>query len=164
MACRNAQVQAELYEDYVSGLLPAQQATEVERHLSECGDCRMYVSEARQSGVMLRAAFQPAPAASVAFWTRLRASVREQESRMANDFWGAVEQLAWRLSFGAAALVMLLVGIVIGSKLPQPAPGGGEGSAMQAESRDIFPEPVRQAVDSNDVLLELAAGRSRNGR
>jgi len=157
--CRNAETRPEILEDYVSGALPATEAATFETHLQGCAECREQVEVARQAGQLLRAAYEPAAQPSGAFWTRLRAQLREEESRLATggDFWSAVEQLAWRLSFGAAALVVLLVGVVIGTQLPGRTP---ETPGTYAEARDIFPEPV-QAMDGNDVLLELASGKGR---
>lgn len=160
MTCSRYADRTEMLEDYACGSLAAPQATEVRLHLESCAECRAAVHGAGVTGHLLRAAFAPAAAPAGAFWTRLRAELEEQESRLlqAGDFWGTFEQLAWRLSFGAAALAVLLLGIVIGTQLPRlPV------ETTQAESRDIFQEPVRQPANGDEVLLELAAGRSRAG-
>jgi len=161
VVCQNAFDQAR-WEDYLQGALSSAEREQVEMHLQACAVCREEVAAARSAAPLLRAAYEAAPQPSGAFWTRLRVQLHEEEARrQGGDFWGAVEQLAWRLSLGAAAVVVLLVGVVIGTQLPaQPR----ETAGLQPESRDIFPEPVRQPMDGNDVLLELAAGRSRNGR
>ncbi len=162
MTCRLEPNRPELLEDYLSGALSRTEAGELEAHLSGCAECRDELAAAREAGVLLKSAYLPAPPVSGAFWTRLGAHLREEQERAANgDFWSCVEQLAWRLSFGAAALVMLLLGIVIGTQLP---PQTSDTVGVRAESRDIFPEPAGQAVDSNDVLMELASGRGREGK
>jgi anti-sigma factor RsiW len=150
----------EALEDYVGGALEASQAEAVRAHLDSCAECRDAVSEANTAGDLLREAYEPARVPAGAFWTRLRAELREEEARAAagGEFWGSLERLAWRLSFGAAALAMLLVGIVIGSQFPVPPV-----DEAQTETREVFPEPVRQPVDRNEVLLELSSARTGNG-
>ena len=161
MTCPSMGNRVEILEDYRSGSIAAPQAEELRLHLENCEECRLALQGVAVAGNLLRAAYEPAGTPSGAFWTRLGAELREQEARLgqAIDFWGTFERLAWRLSFGAAALTFLLLGIVIGTQLPAQAP-----EPTQAESRDIFPEPVRQPANGDEVLLELASGRSRVGR
>jgi len=158
VSCHMEQAQLEILEDYLAGALSRQETQELDAHLVGCAGCREALAMAREAGDLLKLAYQPAGPVNGAFWTRLGASLREERERRAgSDFWGAVEQLAWRLSFGAAALVVLLVGVVIGTQLPERA---SEPSGTVVEARDIFPEPV-QASDGNEVLLELASGKGR---
>ena len=163
MTCRDYQEKAGVLEDYVGGALATGEARGVASHLEQCELCRARVAEAQQLGTLLRCGYTRASEPSGAFWTRLRANLRDEEQRQqqsASDWWGSIENIAWRLSYGAAALVVLLLGIVIGTHLPSQR---AEGPTLQAVERDIFPEPVN-ATDGNDVLVEMAAGRSRMGR
>lgn len=162
MTCAWESNRPEVLEDYLAGTLGRNEMVEFEAHLVNCTECRAGLATAREAQLLLREAFEPAPPVSAFFWTRLRATLlEEQEHAAASDFWTSVERLAWRLSLGAAALVMLLLGIVIGTQLP---PQTSETVGVRAETRDIFPEPAGQAVDSNDVLMELALGRGREGK
>ncbi len=162
MTCRMLENRPEILEDYLAGALDRQETDQLDLHLVACSECREGLADARQAGDLLRHAYPPAAEASAAFWTRLGAHLRaEEDRRSGGDFWRSVEQLAWRLSFGAAALVMLLLGIVIGTQLP---PQTSESMGVRAESRDIFPEPGDQVADSNEVLVDLASASSRNGR
>ncbi len=158
MTCRNYSSRLEVLEDYVTGALEGASQKEIRAHLAACPDCRGAVELVAGSGALLRAAYEPANSPKGAFWTRLRASLNEEEARLSQmgDFWGAFEQLAVRLSFGAAAVAVLLLGIVIGTHLPHAS-----GEQPSPEARDIFPEPVRQPATGDEVLLELAAGRAR---
>lgn len=158
MSCEMLSKRMDVLEDYSSGALATPQREEVRAHVQACAACRMALEEAAASGNLLRAAYVPAAAPGGAFWTRLRARLVEQEALLAQagDFWATFERLAWRLSFGAATLAVLLLGIVIGTQLPR-----GSGKEMQAESREIFQEPVRQPASADDVLVELAAERTQ---
>lgn len=159
MTCRNYHNRPEIWEDYVGGALPAVDAEQLRAHLESCAECRAEEDAVRSAGVLLRSAFTPAAAPSGTFWTRLRAQLREEESRLAvsGDFWGSLERLAWRLSLGAAALVVLLLGIVIGTQFPARSV-----DEISPETREVFPEPVVQPANRDEVLLELAS--ARNGR
>lgn len=159
VTCRNYKNRPEILEDYVGGALQAADAEQLRLHLETCAECRAQEEEARSAGALLRSAFTPAQEPSGAFWTRLLAQLRAEEGRLAigGDFWGSVERLAWRLSFGAAALVVLLLGIVIGTQMP-----ARRSSEAPLESREIFQEPAVQPADQDEVLLEMAS--VRNGR
>lgn len=159
MTCRNYRNRSDMLEDYIGGALPAADAEQVRLHLEACAECRTEIEATRSAASLLRSAFAPAAEPRSEFWTRLRAQLRAEEDRLAigGDFWGSVERLAWRLSFGAAALVVLLVGIVIGTQLPART-----GDEVAPETREVFPEPLVQPNNREEVLLELAS--ARNGR
>ena len=156
MTCWNVQNRPEVLEDYVSGALQPADAEQVRLHLEACQECRAEAEGARAAGHLLRSAFAPAQEPTGAFWTRMRAQLREEENRLAvgGDFWSAVERLSWKLSFGAAALAVLLLGIVIGTRLPVRSV-----DEAQMEIRELFQEPAAQPANRDDVLIELASAR-----
>ena len=53
MTCRDA---IEILDDYVDGVMPAEQAAELERHLAGCEPCRAYLATYRRTRVVGAAA------------------------------------------------------------------------------------------------------------
>jgi anti-sigma factor RsiW len=149
MACEAYDARLSLLEDFAGGTLSAAEADEVRAHLEQCTACREEVELARAAGPLLRSAFSPAPEPSGAFWFRVQAGIRTAvaEQNAGQDFWGALELLARRLAWTAALVVALLAG---DAALTHNLDG------VQAETREIFPEPS-QPANQEEVLLSLAA-------
>ncbi len=154
MACKEYSERLDLFEDFLGGQLEGTAKAEVSAHLQRCSACREEVDSARLAGLLLRAGLEPTAEPSGAFWTRVRARLREEEEKQrVREFWPALEVLARRFSLTSAAALLLLFGYLINIEWQDrnlPA-------ARQAVAREIFPESVRQPADHNEVLVSLAA-------
>ena len=149
-------------EDYLEGQLASAALDQLVAHLALCRACRATVEEAQASAQLLRAALQPeeplaTPGALAGFWSRVEGGIRAAEERR-QQFWRPFESLAWRLSWSTAAVLILLAGYFVmfdsfrkGSQAP-----------TATEVRELFPEPVQEPADRDEVLLALAA--NENGR
>jgi anti-sigma factor RsiW len=154
MACPVYEKQLALLEDYLGGRLSPAEAEEVRAHASGCEPCRRELENARLAGALLRGTLEPAAAASGAFWTRLRATLRTAEEQRAS-FWGSLETWAWRWSLSAALVAAMMAGYFIGSRYPVARTPGDNG----LEAREIFPEP--EPTGNDDAVLLLARGGER---
>jgi anti-sigma factor RsiW len=154
MTCNAYKHRLHELEEHIEGRLDASRCQELQRHLAACSECREALQAATLSGNLLRAALQPAAAASGPFWTRLRATLRaEQEKRSRRgEFAGALEWLAWRMATVALLAAVLLGGYVFTHPL-QPV----------AENRpEVFQEPDHPG-NEDEVLVTLAARRANGG-
>ena len=159
MACKEYSERLDVFEDYLDGRLPADAAAAITAHFERCAACREEVESARLAGLLLQAGLEPTPEPSGFFWTRLRASLREEEEKQrVRDFWPALEVLARRFSLSSAVALLLLFGFLNGT---EPA-DQSVSTPSQTEVREIFPESVRQPADRNEVLMSLAS--NGNGR
>ena len=160
MTCEEYSQRLDLLEDFLDGRLEVDAAAAaVTAHLERCASCREAVESARLAGVLLRAGLEPTAEPDGVFWTRVRAHLREEEGKQrVQEFWPALEVLARRFALSSAAALLLLFGYLVDMEwqarsLPR---------ARLAETREIFPDSVRQPADHNEVLVSLAA--NGNGR
>jgi len=159
MACREYGGRLDRLEDFLDGRLDEATTREVAGHLERCAECGAEMEAAQLSVRLLREGVEPAPEASALFWTRLCARVREEESgRGAGDFWPALELLARRMLLGSALALLILGGYLVGLEWQQ----GSLFGPQQNEVRELFPEPVRQPANQEEVLVSLAT--NGNGR
>lgn len=159
MACKEYRGRLDRLEDYLDGRLDEAASREVTAHLERCTECRAEMEAAQLSVRLLREGVEPAPEASGVFWTRLRARVREEASAQgAGDFWPALELLARRLSLASALALLLLGAYLVDLEWQQ----GSLFGSQQSEARELFPEPVRQPANHEEVLVSLAT--NGNGR
>lgn len=154
MTCKAYEHRLHELEEHLEGRLDAARSPELERHLAVCAECRAALAAAELSGNLLRAALQPAAAASGPFWTRLRATLRAEEEKRSRrgEFAGALERLAWRMATVALLAAVLLGGYVATHPLPP-----------LAENRpEVFQEPDHPG-NEDEVLVTLAARRANGG-
>jgi len=155
MACQEYEGRLDDLEDYREGQLSDAKAAEVRAHLEVCSACREELEAAREAARLLRAAFDPVEKPASAFWVRVQAGIRAAQERQ--GFWGTLELFARRLVWSAALVLVLLTGYVAAQNGFRPRAVAPPAS----EVREIFPEPVQQPSDQEEVLLTLA---SRGGR
>ena len=148
MACREYEARL---EDYLDGQLDSATADELAAHLAGCRACQQAVQAARLAGRLLRAGLEPVGGPTTTFWSRVEAGIRREEEKR-KQFWGALEVLAWRLSWSATVAVALLSVYLATFHFLQK----GREPAPQTEIREIFPEPVQQPTTRGEVLLTLA--------
>jgi len=149
-------------EDYLDGQLAGAALDQLVAHLAVCSACQAAVEEARASAQLLRAALQPeelpaTPSAFAAFWSRVEAGIRAKEEKR-QQFWRPLETLSWRLSWSAAAVLILLAAYFVTFDSFRK----GRETRPAAQVREIFPEPVQEPADRDEVLLALAG--NENGR
>jgi len=103
MQCRKFEVR---FEDYLGGAPDS----ELDDHLTHCGDCREALENSRLAGKLLREAWEPASEPSQAFLANVMARIHQEEIRAKSPaaFWAPLEFLASRLSLTAAALLLAL--------------------------------------------------------
>jgi predicted anti-sigma-YlaC factor YlaD len=159
VACREYEAKLHELEEEVEGRLASSAKERVTAHLEQCAACRADVEAAQLAGAMLRAALEPAGEVSGAFWTRLRAHIRSEEDqkRKAGEFLGTLEWVTRRLAWSAALVLVLMAGYVVGTG------NWSVDTTASAESRELFPDPVQQPQDRDEVLLTLASS-GPNGR
>lgn len=159
MACKEYSERLELFEDFLNGRLPADATAALSAHFEHCAVCREEMDSARLAGLLLRAGLEPTAVPDGAFWTRVRAHLREEEEKQkVTDFWPALEVLARRFSLSSAAALVVLFAFLMGTEWRDRS----VSTAGQTEVREIFPESVRQPADRNEVLMSLAS--NGNGR
>jgi len=154
MACQEYEGRLSDLEDYGGGKLSGAKAAEVDAHLEVCPACREEVEAAREAAQLLRAAFDPVEEPA-AFWFRVLAGIRAAQERQ--EFWGALELLARRLVWSATLALVLLTGYQVAQNGFRPAATAPSSS----EVREIFPDPVQQPSDPEELLLTLASRGSR---
>ncbi len=154
MACQEYEGRLGDLEDYREGTLSGAKAAEVGAHLQVCPACREEVEAARGAARLLRAAFDPVEERAT-FWFRVLAGIRAAQERQ--EFWGTLELLARRLAWSATFALFLLTGYLVA----QNGFGPRATAPPSSEVREIFPEPVQQPSDQEEVLLTLAGRGSR---
>jgi hypothetical protein len=144
-------------EDYLSGGVDP----ELESHLAQCGHCAAALDHSRLAGSLLREAWEPASAPSMAFLSRVMARIREEEARAKSPaaFWAPLEFLASRLSLTAAALLLALSVYLV--EFAPRRPVTLESIRTELSASD-FPQPPGDPVNNEEVLQSLA--ERNNGR
>jgi|GEM_PF-1477772 len=91
--------------DYVVGALIIREQERVQRHLSECEECRAELAALERTGEKLEAfGLMDAPRD---VWNGVRQRIRERAP--AQRRW----RPAWAMAMGAAALVLIVIGVVL---------------------------------------------------
>lgn len=145
------------FEDYLGGAPDS----ELEDHLTRCGDCRSALEDSRLAGDLLRGAWEPASEPSQAFLANVMARIHQEEARAKSPaaFWAPLEFLASRLSLTAAVLLLALSVYLVEFA---PHRGIQMGSIRTELSAGDFPQPPSDPVSNEEVLQSLAEGN--NGR
>jgi arginine/ornithine N-succinyltransferase beta subunit len=158
MACQRYQEQLGIFEDYVEGRLPEDERSRLVEHFAVCEICREAIESAELATRILRNwGIVPVAEPSTGFARRVVARLRVQQESAA-DFWRSLEVLAWRLSWTAAALLIVLGGYLwMADLIPHR-----EQLARQetTEVQEIFPEPYQRPVNQEEVLLSLTSNGS----
>jgi anti-sigma factor RsiW len=144
-----------LLEDFLGGRLSGTEAERLTTHLQSCTACRGALEEARRSTLLLRVGLVPAQDPGPFFATRVMALIRAEEGRRAlsGAIWRPLETLAWRLALTAAMALAFLVGYGVRSTLSQSPE---VQVTRQPDTPEIFPEPVRQPLDRDEMLMAIA--------
>jgi anti-sigma factor RsiW len=148
-------------EDYLSGALPAAEHEDVSAHLASCAACSESLKLARMAGELLRESSQPPVEASPFFARRVMTAIRnERETETSRaGFWRPLESLSVRVAWSASAALVLLLAYGAVSGVPS-MPTVAE--MRPAEPAALFPDPVSQTVNPEDVLAY--AGGASNGK
>ena len=131
--------------DYVDGTLAPDRQAAVEAHLQSCPTCRATVVDFTSIRSMARTLEPHVPAAAV--WTRVSASLEQEQKRPAAWWRLATGGLAWRTIAAAAVMAVLLVG---GSWLAWRQAGATRAAATAATNAAT---PAGSAVVNADVQL-----------
>jgi hypothetical protein len=145
------------FEDYLGGA----QDSELNDHLTHCGDCRTALEDSRLAGNLLRAAWEPASEPNRAFLANVMARIHQEEARAKSPaaFWAPLEFLASRLSLTAAALLLALSVYLVEFA---PHRSIALGSIRTELSASDFPQPPGDPVSNEEVLQSLS--ERNNGR
>ena len=145
------------FEDYLGGAPDS----ELDDHLTHCGDCRTALEASRLAGNLLREAWEPASEPSRAFLGNVMARIHREEARAKSPaaFWAPLEFLASRLSLTAAVLLLALSVYLV-----EFAPNRSVTlSSIRTElSAGDIPQPPGDPVSNEEVLQALA--ERNNGR
>ena len=154
MRCRKFESR---FEDYLGGAPDSN----LERHLTECEDCRAALEDSKLAGSLLRGAWEPASEPSREFLANVMARIRQEETREKSPaaFWTPLEFLASRLSL-TAAVVLLALSVYLVEFTPHRIV---TLSSIRTElSASDFPQPPSDPVSNEEVLQSLA--ERTNGR
>jgi predicted anti-sigma-YlaC factor YlaD len=127
---------------------------ELTAHLGRCERCRESFAAAQLANTLLAAVETPAPQPSEAFVTRVMATIREEQARLAAPaaVWRLLENLASRFAV-VAAVVLLALSVFLGEFAPalrQVEVGGA--TVVTGE----WPEPPAPPATQDEVLLSLS--------
>jgi hypothetical protein len=144
-------------EDYLGGAPDS----ELNDHLTHCGDCRAALEDSRLAGNLLREACEPASEPSRAFLANVMARIHQEEARAKSPaaFWAPLEFLASRLSLTAAVLLLALSVYLVEFA---PHRSVALGTIRTELSASDFPQPPGDPVSNEEVLQSLA--ERNNGR
>ena len=145
------------FEDYLGGAPDS----ELDDHLTRCGDCRSTLEDSRLAGDLLREAWEPASEPSRAFLANVMARIRQEEARAKSPaaFWAPLEFLASRLSLTAAVLLLALSVYLVEFAPHRSIPLRSIRSELSAGD---FPQPPSDPVSNEEVLQSLS--ERNNGR
>jgi hypothetical protein len=129
-------------------------AAELEQHLRACAGCRERAAELEPTSHWLLLLTQEAPAASNAFWPRLREQLEAADRR--RDFSAVLVAFAQRAAAVLAAVVLLLT---VGVLQESAESGVAEFDAPQTYLGDVpgSPGPANGQLDRDQVVLTLVA-------
>jgi hypothetical protein len=127
---------------------------ELNAHVRECARCREALDTALLASQLLRDAQQSVLDPPEAFVTRVMASIREQESRLAGPgaIWRPLELLASRVALVAAAV---LLGLSLHLTAFAPA-RSTTATARHTEVGAGLPERPALPANEDEVLMSLA--------
>jgi predicted anti-sigma-YlaC factor YlaD len=145
------------FEDYLGGAPDS----ELNDHLTHCGNCRAALEDSRLAGNLLREAWEPASEPSQAFLANVMARIHQEEAQAKSPaaFWAPLEFLASRLSLTAAVLLLALSGYLVEFGPYRSVPLGSIQTELSAND---FPQPPGDPVSNEEVLQSLA--ERYNGR
>ena len=152
--CRKFEAQL---EDYLSGAPNSQ----LDDHLSRCGQCREALENSRLAGELLRGAWEPVSEPSRMFLSNVMARIRQEETRAKSPaaFWAPLEFLASRVSLTAAVLLLALSVYLVEFAPHRPVTLDSIRTELSAAD---FPQPPGDPVSNEEVLQSLA--ERNNGR
>jgi anti-sigma factor RsiW len=135
MRCRKVH---ELISRSIDGDLSAREETRLERHLAECGDCRVLREDLRR--IVEGAAGLEIPQPSDAVWSRVRAGLVRERAARAEERSGGSRRRAFGMGLpvlryagvAAVALVLVVTGVVVGNRL------GREKAPQDLVSREKY--------------------------
>jgi anti-sigma factor RsiW len=139
---------------YVNGTLRNDEVLLVEGHLSNCVTCRSELNELRQIGRLVHGSedYLPSPSRGLKnILTRIDAAqpaTRVSRSR----FQALVKRTPWMLRVtvaGQAALILLLLGVLIG--VPRGGPEPGYRTLSEPETVSVTPAVVLRVVFDEDA-------------
>ena len=139
------------FEDYLGGAPDS----ELDDHLTRCGECRAAVEDSRLAGNLLREAWDPASEPSQAFLVKVMARIHQEAARRKSPaaFWAPLEALASRLSL-TAAVILLALSVYLVEFAPHRSVSLG---SIQTElSASDLPQPPVDPVSNEEVLQSLA--------
>lgn len=137
---------------YVDGELTDRERTAVDRHLSECADCRAYLSRLKS----VWQAEPPRPRTPPSYlWARVEAGIRGQVAP--RPFWPSrMDRLAF-MTRPALMAITLIAGILVGAYLgdlssttvssENPAPAPDPDSVLNASYLETFQDLPPESVD-----------------
>jgi predicted anti-sigma-YlaC factor YlaD len=129
---------------------------ELSAHLHECARCREALDDALLACKLMKEVPENEVRVSEAFVTRVMATIREEQDRVAVPaaLWRPLERLASRFALVAAVVLLALSAYLV--KLG-PARGSfvSPPSAQAAVSSD-FPQPPAAPSTPDDVLISMA--------
>jgi predicted anti-sigma-YlaC factor YlaD len=145
------------FEDYLGGAPDS----DLDEHLTRCGDCRSLLDDSRLAGDLIREAWEPASEPGRAFAASVMARIHQEEARAKSPaaFWAPLEFLASRLSL-TAAVVLLALSVYLVESAPRRSVS--MGSIRTELSASDFPQPPSDPVSNEEVLQSLL--ERNNGR
>jgi anti-sigma factor RsiW len=136
--------------DYIDGQLDKNSADSVENHLLDCGDCRVFFKEVKNTALHFQASSrQPVPAE---LWDAVRQNI-EHESQAASPATDLIEKIKGLIAFPrmvpvfASLVVMLLAGSVTLNTIQV----GQAKDKDQGEYLVSLLSPADPASDNNDI-------------
>ena len=148
MQCRRYEARL---EDYLNGAADS----ELNKHLSQCANCRTALEDSRMAGKWLREVWEPAGEPGSAFLAGVMARIREEQMRAQSPaaFWNPLEFLASRLSL-TAAMLLLALSVYLAEFTPRRT--ATPPSPRSELSATDFPQPPGDPVSNEEVLQSLA--------
>jgi anti-sigma factor RsiW len=130
MRCRKAQ---EYISRSIDGELAERENARLERHLAACDECRALQADLRR--IVRGAAGLAVPEPSEKVWLRIRAGVTAGQAEPASRRSGDARRPAFGLGlpalrtagFAAAALFLVITGVIVGLRLGRPASSASVG-------------------------------------
>jgi len=149
-----------LLEDYLSGELAEPDRERVAAHISSCPACTEALNLATIGRRLLHNTSEPSVEPGPFFARKVMAAIQSAEKEAAEraSFWKPLEVLALRAAWSASAALVLLLTYGAISGIPSRPP---VAEMRPADPAGLFPDPVNQALNPEDVLTY--AGDTNNG-